>query len=112
MNSNRIKMIAIIFFAFPLLILSIATATPGRVEARATDDPAAAYKTKCAACHTATASKFFDPAKADDELVQVTLKGRKGEKPPFMPSFEAKGMTADEALSLITYMKGLRKAGS
>jgi mono/diheme cytochrome c family protein len=112
MNTNRMKLIAIVFFALPLLMLSIVTASPERVAARTADDAAVSYKAKCGACHTPTASKFFDPAKADDELVQTTLKGRKGEKPPYMPSFEAKGMTADEALSLVTYMKGLKKAGN
>lgn len=74
------------------------------------EDPAATYKAKCAACHTATASKFFDPAKADDVHVQVILKGKKGEKPPYMPAFGEKGMTEDEAKALVAFMKTLRPA--
>lgn len=73
------------------------------------DDPAATYKAKCAACHSAKAEKFFDPAKTDEELIQTVLKGKKGEKPPYMPGFEAKGMTADEAKSLVQTMRGLRE---
>lgn len=59
-------------------------------------------------CHTAKAEKNFDPAKTDEDLVQTILKGRKGERPPYMPGFEAKGMTADEAKALAAYMKTLR----
>ena len=73
-------------------------------------DPAAEYKAKCASCHTATAAKFFDPAKADAEHVEIILKGKKGDKPPYMPGYEAKGMTAAEATGLVTYMKELRAA--
>ncbi len=66
------------------------------------------YKTKCAMCHGPTAAKTFDPAKNDNELVQIILKGKKGEKPPYMPGYEEKGMKNDEALGLVGYMKGLR----
>ena len=111
MNINRTKIFAIILFAIPLLLLTIFGATPNAMTTVRADDTAATYKAKCAACHTATAAKFFDATKADADLVQTTLQGRKGEKPPFMPAFEAKGMTADEALTLVKYMKGL-KAGT
>jgi mono/diheme cytochrome c family protein len=69
------------------------------------DDPAAVYKSKCFACHGATAEKKFDAAKADDELIQTVLKGRKMEKPPNMPAFEEKGITADQAKALVGFMK-------
>jgi hypothetical protein len=59
-------------------------------------------------CHGAKSEKHFDPAKTVDEHVQVILKGKKGEKPPFMPGYEAKGMTAEEAKALAEYMVGLR----
>ena len=108
MRTNRIKFFAIIFFAIPLLILTVFKTTPVKVAAFNVDDPAAAYKAKCAACHMPNASKFYDPAKTDDEHVQVILKGRKGVKPPFMPGFEAKGMTEAEAQSLACYMKTLK----
>ena len=76
------------------------------------DDAAATYKTKCAACHTPTASKFYDPAKTEDEQVQAIMKGKKGEKPPYMPAFGDKGMTEDEAKGLATYMKTLKTAAN
>lgn len=92
----------------PLLLLTIFKVTPVKVASYNADDPAAAYKAKCAACHTPTASKFYDPAKKDEEHVQVILKGKKGEKPPYMPGYESKGMTEDEAKGLAVYMRSLR----
>jgi hypothetical protein len=59
-------------------------------------------------CHGATAEKKMDKTKADDELIQVVLKGKKLEKPPNMPAFEEKGITADQAKALVGYMKSLK----
>ena len=70
---------------------------------------ATTYKAKCAACHGAKAEKKFDPAKADDDLVQTILKGKKAEKPPNMPGYEAKSINADQARQLSDYMKSLRQ---
>ena len=69
------------------------------------DDTAALFKSKCAACHGATAEKKFDATKADDLLVETVLKGRKLEKPPNMPAYEEKGVTADQAKALVAFMK-------
>ena len=78
--------------------------------ARATDDETATlYKSKCVACHGATAEKKFDATKADDELIQTVLKGKKLEKPPNMPAYEEKGITADQAKALVGYMKSLKQ---
>lgn len=82
--------------------------TPVKVAAYAWNDAAATYKAKCAVCHTPTASKFYDPAKSDEEHVQTIMKGKKGEKPPYMPAFGEKGMTEDEAKGLATYMRTLK----
>jgi mono/diheme cytochrome c family protein len=72
-------------------------------------DAAGAYKTKCVACHGAKADKKFDSAKSDDEHVQIILKGKKMEKPPNMPSYEEKGISAEQAKALLEYMKSLRQ---
>ncbi len=69
------------------------------------DDTAALYKTKCFACHGATAEKKFDATKADANLIELVLKGKKMEKPPNMPGFEEKGITADQATALVAFMK-------
>ena len=88
-------------------VIFVAALLAAAVPARATgdDDAAALYKTKCFACHGATAEKKFDATKADDELIQTVLKGKKMEKPPNMPGFEEKGVTADQAKALVAFMK-------
>lgn len=108
MTLNRIKLFAIAILILPILAIGAFNSTPAKAVALA-GDPAADFKAKCAMCHTAKAEKYFDPAKATDELVQIVLKGKKGEKPPYMPGFEAKGMTTDDAKALVEYMKGLRQ---
>lgn len=108
MTTKRFKILAIIFFAAPLLVVGMFSGPNGTVVSAMGDDPAVTFKTKCAMCHSPKAEKFFDPAKADDVLVESVLKGKKAEKPPNMPGFEAKGMTADDAKALVTFMKGLR----
>jgi mono/diheme cytochrome c family protein len=72
------------------------------------DDTAALYNTKCKMCHGATAEKKMDKTKADDALVQVVLDGKTAEKPPNMPAFKEKGITADQAKALVGYMKSLK----
>lgn len=74
-----------------------------------TFDAAKTYKGKCVACHGPKADKKFDAAKSDDEHVQIILKGKKAEKPPNMPAYETKGVTADQAKALLDYMKSLRQ---
>ena len=108
MTIYKTKFIAIIIFVLTLAAVSIINVAPAKVLANRNDDPAAEFKAKCAACHTPNATKFFDPAKSDDVCVETIMKGKKGEKPPYMPAFEAKGMTVDGAKALTTYMKGLR----
>ena len=72
-------------------------------------DAASYYKDgKCVVCHGQKAEKKFDTAKSDDEHVQIILKGKKPEKPPNMPAYETKGITADQAKALLDYMKSLK----
>jgi len=110
MSLNKIKFIAIALVIAPAIAISAFQTRP--VGAAVTfDDAAATYKAKCSMCHTPTASKFFDTALSDDEMVQAILKGKKGEKPPYMPAFEEKGINADQAKELDALMKQL-KSGS
>ena len=71
-------------------------------------EPADFYKSKCVACHGKKAEKKFDTSLTDDQLVEVVLKGKKAEKPPHMPSYEDKGVTAEQAKALVAYMKQLK----
>ena len=100
------KRIAAILIGLPLVATVLLISVPARTVAD--EDVAATYTSKCKMCHGATAEKKMDKAKADDELAQIVLKGRKAEKPPNMPGFEEKGMTAEQARALVDYMKSLK----
>jgi mono/diheme cytochrome c family protein len=111
MTINRIKLGSIALFV--LLFAALVFFRTGSVDAAVpsvTDDTAATYKAKCAMCHTATAAKFFDTAKSDENHVEAILKGRKGEKPPYMPGFGEKGITPEIAQGLVAHMRQLRSA--
>jgi mono/diheme cytochrome c family protein len=107
-----IKTIKLAFVTLIILPLGMFFAIRGNMAVSAVtisrDDLAVTYKAKCAMCHTQKAEKYFDPEKADAELIETILKGKKGEKPPYMPGFESKGMTEEEAGALTTYMRTLR----
>jgi len=109
MRPNRIKLLATISFVLPLAAFSVFfQATPAAATATMTlDDAAVTYKTKCAICHKAKAEKFYDAAMPQEQQVEAILKGKQAAKPPNMPAFEAKGVTADDAKALADYMKGL-----
>jgi mono/diheme cytochrome c family protein len=99
----RPKKLAILLAAVMTAAAFFIVSVPARTTTD--DDAAALYKSKCFACHGATAEKKFDATKADDELIQSVLKGKKMEKPPNMPGFEEKGITADQAKALVAFMK-------
>ena len=94
--------VTVLVSALAFLIVSV----PART---AEDDAAAFYKTKCAMCHGPAAEKKFDASKPDADLTQTVLKGKKAEKPPNMPAYEEKGVTEDQAKTLIAYMKSLKQ---
>ena len=108
MIRNKNKLIAIILFSTFIVAISISRDVKVGAGTSAADDPAAMFKAKCAACHSPKAEKFYDPSQPDEEQVQAILKGKKGEKPPYMPAFETKGLTEDDAKALAAYMKCLR----
>ena len=103
LTMTRIKKVALVLagvmFAAALLISS----APARTTAD--DDAGALFKTKCAMCHGQTAEKKFDATKADDALTEIVLKGKQAEKPPNMPAFADRGLTADQAKALVAFMK-------
>ena len=73
-------------------------------------DPAAYYKAKCVMCHGKKAEKKFNTTLTDDQMVEVVLKGKKVEKPPHMPGYAEKGVTAEQAKALVEHMKQLKAA--
>lgn len=73
-------------------------------------DAAATYKTKCVACHGQKAEKKFDSSLPDQQLIDAIMQGKKGEKPPNMPAYSEKGVTAEQAAALVAQMKALKSA--
>ena len=71
-------------------------------------DTAAYYTAKCVMCHGKKAEKKFDTSLADDQLVDIVLKGKKAEKPPHMPAYAEKGVTGDQAKAMVDHMKQLK----
>ena len=107
---KRIKLLALALITLPLLALTLVNPSAVQVSAAAPQDfdAAAVYKAKCAMCHGQKAEKKFDSTKADEVLVQTVLKG-KDDVMPKMPSYEAKGVTAEQATALVTQMKSLKQ---
>jgi mono/diheme cytochrome c family protein len=70
-------------------------------------DAAGTYKAKCFACHGAKAEKKWDSTRPEAQMVESIMNGKKAEKPPNMPAFADKGITADQAAALIAYMKSI-----
>ena len=104
---NRLQKISLVIATAITLALAFVISAGARTSSANQFDAAAKYK-QCVACHGAKAEKKFDPAKSDDEHVQIILKGKKMEKPPHMPGYEAKGINAEQAKALLEYMKSLR----
>ena len=107
---KRMKMLAVALITLPLLALVLVnpSAVPASAASPQDFDAAAVYKAKCAMCHGQKAEKKFDSTKADEPLAEIILKG-KDDATPKMPGYEAKGMTADQAMALVTQMKSLKQ---
>ena len=103
---NSVRRLAIVVTVLVSALAFLIISVPART---VEDDAAAFYKTKCAMCHGPAAEKKFDASKPDADLTQVVLKGKKAEKPPNMPAYEEKGVTEDQAKTLIAYMKSLKQ---
>jgi len=71
-------------------------------------DAGATYKAKCVACHGQKAEKKFDAALSEEQLVEAIMKGKKVEKPPHMPAYGEKGITAEQAKAIVDHMKQLK----
>lgn len=97
-------LVAVVLFAAGLLI---SVTAQGDVQA---SDPAAFYKTKCVACHGQKAEKKFDSSLPTEQLIDTVMKGKKPEKPPNMPAYADKGVTAEQATALVEHMKLLKSA--
>lgn len=106
---KTLKMMTLATVAAMLVAGFALISAAARVENADDFDAAATFKAKCQVCHGPAAEKKFDVSLADADLVQIVLKGKKGEKPPFMPAYEEKGITEEQAKALVAHMKSLRK---
>jgi mono/diheme cytochrome c family protein len=104
-----VKNLPIAIAAIFLLSFAFLSIAPAQTEAQPSD-PAAYYKAKCQMCHGPTAEKKFDPSLTDEQYIDAILKGKKPEKPPNMPAYGEKGVTADQAKALLDHMKQLRSS--
>jgi cytochrome c553 len=106
---DGVKKLAVALLTLSLLALGALNTASVRTRAAGQEqDVAAMYTAKCAMCHGAKSEKKFDTTLSEAELVDAILKGKKGEKPPFMPAYEPKGVTADQAKALVNHMKQLK----
>ncbi len=99
-----IGLVAVVLFAAGLLI---SVTAQGEVQA---SDPGGFYKAKCVACHGQKAEKKFDSTLPDEQLIDIVMKGKKPEKPPNMPAYADKGVSAEQAKALVEHMKVLKSA--
>ena len=109
MKLKRIKLFVAALVVLPAIGLLVFNSRPAGTFVSAQTEVEKSYKKDCAACHGPKAAKLFDTEKTDEYHVEVILKGKKGKKPPYMPGFEAKGMTAEQAKALVDHMRALRK---
>jgi len=106
---KQVKMITISIAATLLSSVIFLTVSLAQDEVKPSDTEAY-YKAKCTACHGPKAEKRFDATLTDEQYLDVIMKGKKPEKPPNMPAYGEKGVTADQAKALLEYMKKLRSA--
>ena len=107
MKTLKIMTVTAMLAAFFAAVMMVSAASP--TVARSFD-AAATYKTKCVACHGQKAEKKFDSSLPDAQLIDAVMKGKKPEKPPNMPAYGEKGVTAEQAKALVEHMKQLKSA--
>jgi mono/diheme cytochrome c family protein len=106
---SELKKIGIGLIAASLFAAALLISAPAQGEVQASD-PAGFFKAKCVACHGQKAEKKFDATLTDEQLVDIVMKGKKPEKPPNMPAYGEKGVSAEQAKALVEHMKQLRTA--
>jgi mono/diheme cytochrome c family protein len=108
MKITFLKNVGVTTFAVTALALLFLVPGMGQTEVKFADAASYYKDAKCVVCHGLKAEKKFNGELKEDELVEIVLKGKKGEKPPNMPAYEAKGITADQAKLMIAHMKSLK----
>jgi len=106
---TRLMSLAVAVVAVSLFAVLLLAPVPARATVDDQFDAASTYKTKCVACHGPAADKRFDKTQTDEQLVEIVMKGKKPEKPPNMPAYGEKGVTAEQAKALVDYMKSIKQ---
>ena len=105
---KRLKILS--WSAIPALLLVAMVSVGARTKGAEDFDAGAFYKAKCVACHGQKAEKKFDTTLTDEQLIDAVINGKKPEKPPNMPGYGEKGVTAEQAKALVEQMKQLKSA--
>ena len=108
MKTIRIMTLTVTVAALFTAVVMVSAASP--TEGGEQFDAGATYKSKCVACHGQKAEKKFDASLPDQQLVDIVMKGKKPEKPPNMPAYGEKGVTPEQAKTLVDHMKQLKSA--
>lgn len=104
---TRISKFAMVLPVLGVLALAFLSSamTPSAV---AGNEAADTFASRCSGCHGAKAEKRFNRSMSEGQMVEIILNGKKVEKPPFMPAWSQKGVSAGQARALASYMKSLR----
>ena len=110
MRSGLLKRLGAALLGVTALGLVFLVSGVAQTETPKYTDAASYYKdAKCVVCHGQRAEKKFNADLKDEEMVEIVLKGKKPEKPPNMPGYEVKGLTAEQAKAMVDYMRSLKQ---
>ncbi len=111
MKITHLKNVAVVVCVLALFAMVFLVSGAAQTDAVKFTDTTQYYKdAKCVVCHGQKAEKKFNIELKEEEMVEAILKGKKPEKPPNMPAYEPKGITAEQAKALIEHMKQLKSA--
>lgn len=110
MKNTQLRKLIIAASVVTLFVVFVLVSGAAQTEVKYVDATSYYKDGKCVVCHGPKADKKFNTELKDEELLEIVLKGKKPEKPPNMPAYEPKGITAEQAKALIDYMKGLKAA--
>jgi mono/diheme cytochrome c family protein len=109
MRITYITKIAVVVGGMMVFTVFFAFSSAAQTETKYTDAVTYYKEAKCVVCHGQKAEKKFDVNLKEEDQIAAILKGKKAEKPPNMPAYESKGLTADQAKALLDYMKSLKQ---
>src|SRR6266446_2049929 len=108
MRVKRLKNTAVAVSSFIVFALIFLVSGAAQTDVKYTDGASYYKDGRCVVCHGQKAEKKFNADDKDEELVKIILQGKKPEKPPNMPAYEPKGLTAEQAKALVDYMRTLK----